>query len=467
MFPHVVKRPTVVAAIAGAIAASLAATAPGAAAQAVHAAGSLPAARVAASSAQATPPSQAYSLLTADGKLIGYGGSFSATVPAPTSPVVAMAPTTDGQGAYAAEADGAVTALGDAVPHGSMAGTALADPIVGMAVDPVTGGYWLVASDGGIFAFGGSQFHGSTGGDHLDRPVVAMAATPDGNGYWLVASDGGIFAFGDARFYGSTGGISLSRPVVGMAATPDGKGYWLVASDGGIFAFGDARFYGSTGGIHLVAPITAMSATASGHGYWMVASDGGVFTYGDAPFYGSGAALGARIVGMATGLADNYDDPLRAVAGLTPERVDEGVDYAGSGPVYALGDGVVTSTKGNWPDGTFITYRLTDGRAEGRTVYVAENVTPAVTVGQSVTANTVVGILHDSYPDMEIGWAADAYGDTMAADAGQWPSADDAGSVPTAYGVNFNQLLVSIGAPSGILEHPTVTGLVAPGWPTW
>jgi hypothetical protein len=409
---------------------------------------------------------EAYSLLTAGGELIGYGGAFSAAVTAPTSPVVAVASTPDGHGAYAAEANGAVEALGDAVFHGAVAGVALARPIVGIAVDPANGGYWLVASDGGIFAFGGAPFYGSTGGVHLDQPVVGISATPDGHGYHLVASDGGVFSFGNARFYGSTGGVHLNQPVVGMAASPSGNGYWMVASDGGIFAFGDAGFHGSTGATRLAQPIIAMSPTASGQGYWMVASDGGIFNYGDAAFYGSGSALRTRIVGMATGAADNYGDPLRSVTGLTPERVDEGVDYAGSGPIYALGDGIVTSTTGSWPDGTFISYRLTDGPAAGKMVYVAENVTPTVTVGQTVTVNTVVGILHNAYPDMEIGWAADRYGDTMAAAAGQWTSADDSASRPTAYGANFNQLLVSLGAPSGVLVHPTVTGVVAAGWPT-
>ncbi len=367
----------------------------------------------------------AYSLLTANGRLIGYGGAFSGQVTAPTSPVVAVASTPDGHGAYAAEADGGVIGLGDAVFRGSMVGTVLTRPIVGIAVDPATGGYWLAASDGGIFSFGA------------------------------------------ARFYGSTGGIRLNRPVVGMGTTSTGNGYWLVAADGGIFSFGDARFLGSTGGIRLAGPIIAMSPTPSGEGYWLVAADGGIFNYGDAAFYGSGAALGARIVGMAVGAPGNYDDPLRSVVGLTPLRVDEGVDYGGSGPVYAVGDGVVTSTAGSWPGGAFISYRLTDGPASGKTVYVAENLTPTVDVGQTVNVNTVVGILHDAYPDMEIGWAADQYGDTMASTSGQWSPADDASSIPTAYGVNFNQLLVSLGAPSGVLAHTSPTGTLAPGWPTW
>jgi hypothetical protein len=283
----------------------------------------------------------------------------------------------------------------------------------------------------------------------------------------MVASDGGIFTYGDARFYGSTGGITLNKPVVGIAPTPTGHGYWMVASDGGIFTFGDARFYGSTGGVHLAQPVIAMAASRTGHGYWMVASDGGIFTFGDAPFYGSAAGQSARIVGMATGPADNYNNPLRSVTGLTAMRVDQGVDYGGSGPIYPLGDGVVLSTTGNWPGGAFITYRLTNGPAVGKIVYVAENLTPTVKVGQTVTVGTVIGLLHDAYPYIETGWAADPYGDTMAAMAHQWTSSDDDNSVPTAYGVNFNRLLVSLGAPSGRLEQATLTGTVAAGWPTW
>ncbi len=462
--PHVPIRSLRLLAALGVLGGLATGAAPAAQAQS----GSAPGQTVHATTSPAvSPPAEAYSLLTSTGRLVGYGGAFSASVPAPASPVVAVASTPDGHGAYAAEADGAVIALGDARYQGSMLATALARPIVGIAVDPANGGYWLVASDGGVFAFGNAPFLGSTGGVHLVSPIVGLAATPDGRGYRMVASDGGVFAFGSARFLGSTGGVALYRPVVGMASTPSGNGYWLVASDGGIFNYGDARFYGSTGNVALARPIIAMTATPSGEGYWMVASDGGIFNYGDAPFYGSASGTGSTIVGMATGMSGNYDDPLRGVAGLTSMRIDEGVDYGGSGPVYAMGDGVVTSTTGAWPGGAFISYRLTDGPAAAKMVYVAENLTPMVSVGQTVGVNTVIGILHDAFPYMETGWASDQYGDTMAARAGQWTALDDATSQPSAYGVNFNQLLVSLGAPSGVMVHPSVAGALAAGWPGW
>ncbi len=44
-----------------------------------------------------------------------------------------------------------------------------------------------------------------------------------------------------------------------------------------------------------------------------------------------------------------YLNPLREVSGLIPERVDMGVDFAGAGPVYAIGAGVVTEAMAdNW-----------------------------------------------------------------------------------------------------------------------
>ena len=385
-----------------------------------------------ASTKTATAPStnvldgHSYSLVTTRGGLIGFGAAISASGQTnPASPFVGGAPTPDGKGAWLAAADGAVETLGDAAPFGSMAGHALA------------------------------------------RPIVGIAATPTGGGYWLVAGDGGVFTFGDARFFGSTGAMHLNAPVVGMAATPTGGGYWLVAKDGGIFTFGDARFFGSTGAEHLVQPIVGMAATPTGGGYWLTAADGGVFTFGDAPFFGSAARFGRTVVGIAMELG-GYQDPLRAVSGLTPERVDQGVDYAGSGPIYAVGDGVVlNTTNAGWPGGAFITYQLVDGPAAGDIVYVAENVVPRVTIGQEVNSDTVVGTLVDAYPNLETGWAdPPGGGESMARAMGQWSTTADVQSLPTAFGENFSQLLTMLGAPPGLTMGP-VQGTLPPGWPTW
>jgi murein DD-endopeptidase MepM/ murein hydrolase activator NlpD len=103
-----------------------------------------------------------------------------------------------------------------------------------------------------------------------------------------------------------------------------------------------------------------------------------------------------------------YRNPLRGVKGLTPERIDEGVDFAGMGPVYALGDAIVTSAAGTnygWPGGGWITYRLTSGPGVGLVVYVAEDITPAVVAGQRVSSYTVLGTMFDGGDGIETGWA--------------------------------------------------------------
>ncbi len=159
----------------------------------------------------------------------------------------------------------------------------------------------------------------------------------------------------------------------------------------------------------------------------------------------------------------SYADPFRAVSGLSPERIDQGVDYSGFGPVYAVGDGVVLSTvNGGWPGGTFITYRLTDGPAQGLVVYVAEDLDPTVQVGETVTAGTVIGQMYGGPDGIETGWA-DPTGDgnTMAADYGQFN-----GWNVTAFGLNFSQLLQSLGAPGGIVDAG-VAGALPPSWPSW
>jgi hypothetical protein len=413
-----------------------------------------------------TVDTSSYSLLTSSGGLVGYGAALTAAPLDSGASVAGVAATLDGLGAVVVERNGSVITRGDASFAGSAAGLILRQPIVGVALDAATGGYWLVGSDGGIFSFN-APFFGSTGAMRLNKPIVGISATPDGMGYRLVASDGGIFDFGDAGFYGSTGALRLNKPIVGMSATPDGMGYRLVASDGGIFDFGDAGFYGSTGALALARPIVGMAATADNDGYWLVAADGGIFTFGDAVFYGSGAGLNQSVIGMAVE-AGGYQNPLRSVTKLEPERVDQGVDYAGAGPIYAIGDGIVRNTTNpGWPGGAFISYQLTDGPAAGKVVYVAENVIPSVTVGQTVNASTQLGMLVDAYPYLETGWAdPPGLGDTLAMANDQWSTTAESASLATAYGANFSQMLAALGAPPGLMSLP-LQGTLPAGWPAW
>jgi hypothetical protein len=162
-----------------------------------------------------------------------------------------------------------------------------------------------------------------------------------------------------------------------------------------------------------------------------------------------------------------YLNPLRAVAGLMPQRIDMGVDFAGSGPVYPIGNAVITSatdTSAGWPGGGWITYQLTDGPAAGLVVYVAEDVQPTVTVGQNVTPTTEIASMFNGNEGIETGWAMP---DSSSAES-QLPVAggiSGAGPFPTAVGVNFDELLQALGVPAASNAGQAASGLVPSNYP--
>jgi murein DD-endopeptidase MepM/ murein hydrolase activator NlpD len=160
----------------------------------------------------------------------------------------------------------------------------------------------------------------------------------------------------------------------------------------------------------------------------------------------------------------SYANPLRSVGGLTPERIDMGVDYAGYGPIYAIGDGIVlTTTVPGWPGGTMIVYQLTDGPANGLVVYAAEDIAAMVNVGDTVTPNTVLGLVYLGPDGIETGWGDPArIGNALAGDADQFDGANT-----TAFGSNFNDMLMWLGAPSGIPQNDPPTGTLPANWPQW
>jgi len=164
-----------------------------------------------------------------------------------------------------------------------------------------------------------------------------------------------------------------------------------------------------------------------------------------------------------------YDNPFRS-ANVTPERVDMGVDYAGSGPIYALGPGVITEADHAWlgavgapVPGTFITEKITKGPLAGRFVYAAEDINPDVSVGDKVDSTSVIAHF-TSGQQLETGYASGRPGETMAAAKGQAATGGDPGEFSTAYGVAYNDVLKSVGAQSGIINRP-ITGTVPKTWP--
>jgi hypothetical protein len=163
-----------------------------------------------------------------------------------------------------------------------------------------------------------------------------------------------------------------------------------------------------------------------------------------------------------------YLNPFRSIAGLIPQRIDMGADFAGSGPVYPIGDAVVTSatgSSGGWPGGGWITYQLTDGPAAGLMVYVAEDVQPTVQVGEHVTPTTVIAQMSNGPDGIETGWAMPdgSSAESQLAAAG---GISGGGPFPTVVGLNFDELLVALGVPAAPNAGQAGYGVLPSGYPT-
>jgi hypothetical protein len=182
---------------------------------------------------------------------------------------------------------------------------------------------------------------------------------------------------------------------------------------------------------------------------------------------------GSRPAGKRATVTADYRNPFRSAA-VSPERIDQGVDYAGrSGdPIYALGPAKVIEVinyggNSGWPDGSgagtsggWVSYQLSSGPLMGRIVYVAEGVQPAVRAGDRVDSSTVVGHFAGG-GGIETGWAGPpSQGDqTLAYSQGQSDfNSGDIGGWNTEAGVTFSNLMASLGAPAGIAQAGGVHG---------
>lgn len=149
-----------------------------------------------------------------------------------------------------------------------------------------------------------------------------------------------------------------------------------------------------------------------------------------------------------------YASPLRLIRHLHAKRIDEGVDYSGSGPIKAMGTATITvvdrGTSRFWANqfGNVVVERMDDGPLQGVSIYNAENCTPspALHVGQHVTAATTLCRLHDQFPFLEIGFAQRNRSGVPSAWVVYRHVPDGS---KTAYGVDFSHLLGDLGAPEG------------------
>jgi hypothetical protein len=219
-------------------------------------------------------------------------------------------------------------------------------------------------------------------------------------------------------------------------------------------------------GIVVLAVVALASLVVlGGHGHRASATATRAKVSGTALSGRAGAASGCRAGAAAGGLrtcplpltSSGYVNPL-AGARVKPERIDMGVDYAGSGTLVAIGPArltyVATSETG-WP-GAFIEYRLLGGPDAGRYVYYAEGEIPAprLHVGQTVTAGQALArIIPDYESGIELGWGAGANTKTYASAAGQWSATDDEDNVASTAGKSFSALIAALGGPRGKVER--------------
>lgn len=157
-----------------------------------------------------------------------------------------------------------------------------------------------------------------------------------------------------------------------------------------------------------------------------------------------------------------YANPIGA--GMTPWRVDQGVDYNGTGSrkLYALGSGTITlaTTGSGWPGGGFVKLHLDSGRYKGRYVYYAEQINPVVWHGH-VHAGQLIAKCRPVKWCVEVGWANPSTDNAMSSVNGQSAAgiaAGDPGAYPTGCGMAFDNLLKSLGAPGGQIVSGPVQG---------
>jgi len=281
---------------------------------------------------------------------------------------------------------------------------------------------------------------------------------------WLVSSAG---AKGPFQFLAGT----WARQ--GVDGNGDGKTDVLDLTDA---AFGAAKYLK-----YLMGQASGDIKSAAG-GYEAgspTQSEYGDDAYALYQYFSGGSSDGSSTANVTpscsggSGDVGGYRNPLRDVSDVGDAGIDAGVDYTGSGPVYALGNGTVVYASNNsgWVGGHAVAYTLKDGVAAGKTVYVAENcpVEPGLKVGDTVTSDTVICRMINTYPYIETGWAntnsdvPKAYIDKCYYIANPSITA----KTSTAYGVNFDKLMTKLGAPKASLLAPPVTCTLPAGWPSW
>jgi len=126
----------------------------------------------------------------------------------------------------------------------------------------------------------------------------------------------------------------------------------------------------------------------------------------------------------------------------TTGRIDQGVDFTGTGPIMAVGDAEILQTGApGWPEGGGVLYRLTSGSRAGQVIFVNEGIQATVHAGRHVSAGEQIGVFVPG-GSIEMGFA-DASGTPLS--HGEYQEGDE-----TVWGHEMADFLASIGGPSAL-----------------
>ena len=126
----------------------------------------------------------------------------------------------------------------------------------------------------------------------------------------------------------------------------------------------------------------------------------------------------------------------------TTGRIDQGVDFTGTGPIVAVGDAEILSTGApGWPEGGGVVYKLLSGQRAGQVIFVYEGVDASVHAGQHVAAGEQIATFRPG-GSIEMGFA-DAAGVPLS--HGEYNEGDE-----TQWGKEMASFLESLGGASGL-----------------
>lgn len=139
-------------------------------------------------------------------------------------------------------------------------------------------------------------------------------------------------------------------------------------------------------------------------------------------------------------------NPFARASTVKVGRTDQGVDVnlAPGDPIDAPFAGTVTAINPGWYSGQpqLVLAGAQGTPFAGKFAYIAEQILPSVKVGQSVNAGDQLGTYADSGTGLELGWAANAQGETQARATTGYTEGQS-----TPAGSSFRAFLASVGVP--------------------